>query len=575
MTTQTILATYSALKTERSHWDTWWQQLRHYVLPRRTQTQEGIPLGNSAPDENLDNIYDTTAIEACQKLASGHIAYITPAHEVWFRWTPPPELADNDNVISWYNQASEIAFRELGNSNFYTEIHETFLDRSALGTGSLFCGLNSEGSLTFTHIPCGSFACAENEEGRVDTYYREFIFTPYQAERQFGREKLGKRCQALLDSAHKKHTGTLRFLHVVYPRSPHEYDPLKKDAANRPFRSVYISMDDHNIVEEDGYHDFPYLVTRFLKWGEGPYGLPPGRLVFPAIKQAQFLNRILDTLGEIAAFPRILELANQVGEIDFRAGGRTVISPEAAQLGYPREWATNGNYSIGLERLKSKQEAIRQGFFLPMFEFWGTYSHRMTATEVTARENEKALLFSPSFTLFITDFQPIMNRIFGLLYRQGKFPPPPQEIFSYSPHSGTKIIEPTIVYQSKIALILRRLQSENFDRSLSRLKYILPHHPQAGENFNWDNIIRDTTRYEGVPEHFLVPLDKLKEQRDQQKQQAMMPLPESNLTELPPSLENTALTLDSINNQETTLESLLNTPLNDEQLTKLLPFLTA
>ena len=70
-----------------------------------------------------------------------------------------------------------------------------------------------------------------------------------------------------------------------------------------PFESVYLSLDDQVIVEEGGYMEFPYLVTRFLKWGSGPYGLAPGRLVFPAIQQVQFLNRILDTLGEVAAFP--------------------------------------------------------------------------------------------------------------------------------------------------------------------------------------------------------------------------------------------------------------------------------
>ena len=30
-----------------------------------------------------------------------------------------------------------------------------------------------------------------------------------------------------------------------------------------------------------------------MKWGSGPYGLAPGRLVFPAIQQVQFLNRCL------------------------------------------------------------------------------------------------------------------------------------------------------------------------------------------------------------------------------------------------------------------------------------------
>ncbi|QAA42182.1 hypothetical protein C1I94_11740 [Akkermansia muciniphila] len=93
--------------------------------------------------------------------------------------------------------------------------------------------------------------------------------------------------------------------------------------------------------------EFPYLVTRFLKWGSGPYGLAPGRLVFPAIQQVQFLNRILDTLGEVAAFPRILELANQIGEVDLRAGGRTVITPEAASLHLPGNGLRRAGMMLG------------------------------------------------------------------------------------------------------------------------------------------------------------------------------------------------------------------------------------
>ena len=510
MDTQTLLATYSTLKSDRSSWDSWWEKLRHYVLPRRVASSgHSFVRPQETPSQPLEQLYDTTAIDACQKLASGHISYITPGHEVWFRWAAPVEWSENDAVESWFARASEIAFRELSQSNFYTEIHEVFLDRSALGTGSLFCGLNQEGGLYFSHIPCGSFACAENEEGRVDTYYREFIFTPYQAERQFGREKLGERARAILDNPALRYSGSLRFLHVVHPREVGTYDPKKKDGANRPFRSVYVSLDDNEIVEEEGYFDFPYLVTRFLKWGEGPYGLPPGRLVFPAIVQVQFLNRILDTLGEIAAFPRILELAGQVGEVDLRAGGRTVISPEAAQLGYPREWATNGNYAVGLERLRSKQEAIAQGFYLPMFELWGSTKQAMTATEVMARENEKALLFSPSFTLFINDFQLMMKRIFGLLFRQGKFPTPPPEILQEMRRGEGRFLEPKIIYQSKMALILRRLQAESVDRSLERLAGVMSHHPEAAQNFRWDTIIRETSRAEGMPEHFLAPFSQV------------------------------------------------------------------
>lgn len=517
MTIDTLLSSYASLKTERSSWEDWWQTLRHYVLPRRVCPEESRGTKQIPENGHFDHLYDTTAIEACQKLASGHISYITPGHEIWFKWTAPQGFEGKDKIESWYNKASEIALKELSFSNFYTEIHETFLDRAALGTGSLFCGVRQDGRLLFTHIPCGSFACAENEEGTVDTYYREFTFTPYQAERMFGRERLGERCRAMLERENAKHTGSLRFLHVVHPRE--DRAPTRQDAGNRPFRSLYISLDDKNIVEESGYHEFPYLVTRFLKWGEGPYGLPPGRLVFPAIRQAQFLNRILDTLAEISAFPRILELANQTGEIDFRAGGRTLISPEAAQLGYPKEWATSGRYDIGLARLANKQTEIKNAFYLPLFEQWANTTHTMTATEVMARENEKILQFSPSFTLFVNDFLPIMKRVFGLLYRQGKFPEPPRELLDARTPGGG-LLDPQVIYLSRIALALRKLQTESFDRALQRLAAIMPYHPEAADNFNWDTGLRDTARIDGIPEDFLVPQERVEAVRRQRQEAA-------------------------------------------------------
>lgn len=55
----------------------------------------------------------------------------------------------------------------------------------------------------------------------------------------------------------------------------------REQAAHMPFESVYLSLDDQVIVEEGGYMEFPYLVTRFLKWGSGPYGLAPAGWCFP------------------------------------------------------------------------------------------------------------------------------------------------------------------------------------------------------------------------------------------------------------------------------------------------------
>lgn len=517
MQEDSILTAYRALCAARTPWEGWWDSLRRYVLPARQL--EGQEAADSASSPALG---DTTAVEACQKLASGHMSYMTPSHELWFKWSSPDPEA-GDEAESWYNRCSEVANRELSLSNFYTELHECFLDRVGLGTGSLFCGTTRGGRLMFRHIPCGQFVCAENDEGAMDTYMREFCFTPHQAASQFGAKALGPRARALVESARNLHEGCLRFLHVVRPRE--KRNRRRQTPREMPYESIYYSLDDNMVVEEGGYREMPYMVTRFLKWGEGVYGLAPARLVYPDIRQAQFLNRILDMLGEVAAFPRILELANQVGEVDLRAGGRTLINPESASLGFPREWATQGRYDVGMDRLRQKQDAINRAFFVPMLELWNERKQQMTAAEVYARENERVMLFSPSFTLFASDFQPFMERVFAQLFRLGRFPAPPSTVIKPDRQGEAAVAEPHVVYQGRIAMVMRRLQSEGLERTLLRLKEMAQMEPALADHLDLDATFRLAARLDGVPEKILRPEYRVKRLRREREQAASAAIP--------------------------------------------------
>lgn len=191
--------------------------------------------------------------------------------------------------------------------------------------------------------------------------------------------------------------------------------------------------------------------------------------------------------------------------MDLRAGGRTVITPEAASLHLPREWATQGRYDIGMDRLAQKQEAIKRAYYLPMLELWSGHHGSMTATEVMARENERVLMFSPSFTLFVSDLYSTMARIFSLLFRMGKFPRPPRAVLRQGRDGTMQVGEPRVVYQSKIALVLRRLQNEGMDRSLQRLNMMMQAAPDLADHVDWDACFRLSARVEGAPESMLKP----------------------------------------------------------------------
>ena len=225
-------------------------------------------------------------------------------------------------------------------------------------------------------------------------------------------------------------------------------------------------------------------------------------------------------MGEVAAFPRILELANQVGEVDLRAGGRTLISPDSASLGFPREWATQGRYDVGMERLRSKQESINRAFYIPMLELWEERKRSMTAAEVYARENERVMLFSPSFTLFTCDFRPLMERVFAQLCRMGKFPKPPASVVNADSRGEASVDEPHVVYQGRIAMVLRRIKAEGLERALLRLQNMVGLDAQLADHVDLDALFRLTVRLDGVPEEVLRSEHRVKSVRRSREEQA-------------------------------------------------------
>jgi hypothetical protein len=118
-----VLSRHSDLASERAPWDTVWQELAEFCLPRKAE----ISAKRSMPDTSRhDVLFDTTAMQGAATLANGQLAYITPADSRWFVYEPPRGVS-SDRAKQWYAKCSEIAQLMLATSNFYTEIHEVVL----------------------------------------------------------------------------------------------------------------------------------------------------------------------------------------------------------------------------------------------------------------------------------------------------------------------------------------------------------------------------------------------------------------------------------------------------------------
>ena len=129
----------------RSPWINRWDTARRYTMP--------------TTDEDNATLFDSTAADAVDNLAASMYSLITPPESLWMTLVPESDLSPNAEVAT-------AAFRaNLNDSNFYTTIHQCYMDLVVMGTACLFMSENPIGAssaFSFTAIPMYDIAILPN-----------------------------------------------------------------------------------------------------------------------------------------------------------------------------------------------------------------------------------------------------------------------------------------------------------------------------------------------------------------------------------------------------------------------------
>lgn len=520
-----IMERHEALLAIRAPWETLWNDIAKYVIPRRIAGMNG--LGSTTPTSaHQASLFDTTAVQGNMTLANGQLAWMSPMESPWFAFEPG-RAQRGDEAKLFLSAATTEARGELANSNFYTQIHEFYLDRGGFGTSCLYVEPGRKNLLNVQVWPCGTFVFDEDDEGHVDTVIRSFKLTPRQAVQKFGEENVSPKMREAAADTKRAHE-RMEFLHAIYPREDAERDKSRLDPANMPVASVYLEKDTRHVCRQAGYEEMPVFVSRYLEWGSATgqlYGWAPGFAALPEARQLNFLQEMMDAMAEKAAFPPVLAPEELEGEIDPNAMGVTYFSKDIIQANsLPKEWMTQGRYDIGLQRIQERQRAIKEAFHVDLFQMFAQISKQMTAREVAERSQEKLTQFSPTFARLTTElFNPLLERVFGILLRAGRLGQVPESLLVPVSDTQAYLAPPKVRYSSRIALALSSLPSIGYARALDRLASTAPFAPQLADNYDLDKAERDAALADGFSADCLIPeaeRDKTRQARAQKAAQA-------------------------------------------------------
>ena len=437
----------SRLQTKRQVWESHWQEVADYMLPRKSDVNTERTRG----DKRNIKIYDATAVHSLELLASSLHGMLTSAAQRWFQLRFKEALLnDSDEAKEWLEDAMDKMYVAIARSNFQTEIFENYHDLIAFGTSCLFIEEDKDDLVRFSARHIKEIYITENEKGFVDTIYRKFKLTAKAALEKFGKENVSR---DLAVKFTKAPFDDVEIVHVVRPRSV--FDPNKLDKQNMPFQSVYMEYETGHIISIGGFREFPYVVPRYLKASNEIYGRSPGMNSLPDVKVLNTMVKVSLKAAQKQVDPpllvpddaMILPVRTAPGSLNYyRSGSRDRI--ESLNIG--------ANNPLGLNMEDQRRRSISRTFHVDQLLI--QENRTMTATEVMQRNQEKMKILGPVIGRLQQELlQPLIIRVFNIMLRNKQFLPAPEILVNQ---------EVDIEYVSPVAVAQKGSQLESIMRGL-------------------------------------------------------------------------------------------------------------
>ena len=363
----------------RAPWINRWDSAMRYTIP--------------TTDDDMATLFDATASDAADNLAASIYSLLTPPESLWVSLVP--EGPDSPDAV-----AATMALRaNLNDSNFYTTIHQCYMDLIVLGTACLFMAENPIGAasaFSFTAIPMRDIAILNGA-----------VF----------------------------HTATMSAREVMekYPSwtPPADLRDTIKQDPETPLRLVQslIGTDfvawldvggdiENNIVATGKFETNPYIIFRWSVASGELYGRGPVLRALPDIKTA---NKVVELVLKNAtiAVSGIWQ-ADDDGVINLSNINLTpgAIIPKAVGSSGLTPLASGADFDVSQIILKDLRERIRHALLADRL---GLLSEKeMTATEILARNADMVRILGATYGRLLHEFiRPLVERGLQILSRRG------------------------------------------------------------------------------------------------------------------------------------------------------------
>ena len=504
------------IKDERSSYFGHWQELSEYILPRR-----GRFLTSKRNDGSKKNgkIIDSTATIAVRTLSAGMMSGITSPARPWFRLaTPEPKLMEVSEVKQWLFNVEKRMADVFSRSNLYNSLQTIYEEMGVFGTGAMLLQEDHQDVIRCYPFTAGEYGLAISDRLDVNTFYREFQLSVAQVVQGFGIENCSDELKGMFKNGQLDKW--VDIMHVIEPNSAR--DPAMADNSNMPYTSRYFEKGgrEDKFLSESGYEEFPVMAPRWHVTGVDIYGRSPAMDVLGDVKALQIeQKRKAQGIDKMVNPPMQAPSGLRGQTATVLPGGVTYVDTvQGTQGGFRPTYEVNPRLGELQQDIVENQERIRQGFYADLFQMLTMSNRRqITAREIDERHEEKLLMLGPVLERLHSELlDPMIDRTFNIMVRNGLIPPPPEELAG---------VDLKVEYISVMAQAQRAIGTGAIERLAGFVGNLAAAKPEVLDKLNADQSVDEYAEMLGVPPKIVVPDEEVevaREARAQQLQQQQM-----------------------------------------------------
>ena len=477
---------YKQLDQQYDVWKAAYKEVSDYIALGRGRYQDFGEQSNQK-SRAASKVINNTATDALHMLGAGlHGGLSSPARP-WFQLGFVDEdMNQFSSYKAWLDGCEKIMYAAFKRSNFYGIIHNIYEEIGGFGTGAMMVDDSPEHGLLFHYFTVGDYRFSVKIDGRTHCFYRKFKMQAAQVEQAFGRAQCSDKVKRLLETTPYE---WVEIQHVIEPNAV--YNPEKMDS--KPFVSVYFETKEPNKrLSDKGYEEMPVVTPRWQALSNESYGWGPGLESIGLAKAIQRMaKQAFMASDKMLDPPLALPSSMKDRMLDLSPGGKNVYDETGAKI-QPMVQIIPSAMQVYRDNITAIEGKIRRNFHNELFLMIASEDPaKMTATEVLARKEEKMLMVGPTIErLEYEHLQPIVERVFAILARQGKLPPPP---------AGLEQAEYKIDFVSLLAQAQKLIGAQSIQSYLGLAERVALVDPGSVTKTNWDKYLEETADMVSMP----------------------------------------------------------------------------